>query len=93
EKRLTSEFVGPICILPSTYDNYGADYSDSNLLCLSCSPYPIVVFTCDICQINECIVLNPSVDQYYLCTINSINLPINENNSKIKLMIIDELKG
>ncbi|CAF5043440.1 unnamed protein product [Rotaria sp. Silwood1] len=48
EKRMTSEFVGPICILPSTYDNYGADYSDSNLLCLSCSPYPIVLFTCGI---------------------------------------------
>ncbi|CAF4464374.1 unnamed protein product, partial [Rotaria sp. Silwood2] len=93
EKRLTSEFVGPICILPSTFDNYGADHSHSNLICLSCSPYPIVIFTRDKCQINECIVLNPSIDQYYLFTIDSICLPINENNQTIKSIIVDELNS
>ncbi|CAF1236325.1 unnamed protein product [Rotaria sordida] len=93
EKRLTSEFVGPICILPSTFDNYGADHSHSSLICLSCTPYPIVLFTSDECQINECIVLNPSIDQYYLFTIDSISLPINENNQIIKSIIIDELNS
>ncbi|CAF4924225.1 unnamed protein product [Rotaria sp. Silwood1] len=93
EKRMTSEFVGPICILPSAFDNYGADHSHSSLICLSCLSYPIVIFTRDKCQINECIVLNPSIEQYYLFTIDSICLPINENNQIIKSMIVDKLNS
>lgn len=92
-KRISSEFVGPIRILPSTFDNYGADHSHSRFLCLSYSQFPIIVFTRDKCQINECIVLNPSIDEYDLFTIDLINLPKNENNQIIKSMIIDKLNS
>jgi hypothetical protein len=91
--RISSEFVGPVRILPSAFDNYGADYSHSSLLCLSYSEYPIVILIRDRCEINECIVVNPSPDEYYLYTINSISFPINENNQMIKRMINDKLNS
>lgn len=40
---------------------------------------------------NECIFLNPLLNDYHLFTIDSISLPINENNQIIKSMIIDKL--
>ncbi|CAF3299306.1 unnamed protein product [Rotaria socialis] len=93
EIEITSEFGDPIRILPSTHDNYGADHTHSNLICLSCSPFPIIIFTRDKCQIYECVFLNPTIDQYYLFTIDSISLPIDENNQIIKSMIIDKLNS
>ncbi|CAF1195543.1 unnamed protein product [Adineta steineri] len=95
EKRLSSEFIGPIRIYPSTYDNYGSDYSHSNILCLSCSQFPLVIFTNGKCQINQCIVLNPSINEYYLFTIDLINLPKIDNNNPqiIKSMINNKLNS
>ena len=92
-QNISSEFVGPIRILPSTFDNYGADHSHSSLLCLSSSQYPIVILTDNKCQINQCIVLNPSNNEFYLYTIDSIKLPINENNQIIKSLINDKLNS
>jgi hypothetical protein len=93
EDQLSSSFIGPILLIPSTFDNYGADYSHSHLLCLSNSDLIIVLFTHDKCEINQCIYLNPSIDNYYLYAIDSINFSINENNQLIKSMIIDKLNS
>ncbi|CAF3758731.1 unnamed protein product [Adineta steineri] len=95
EKRLSSEFIGPIRMYPSTYDNYGSDYSHSNILCLSCSQFPLVIFTNGKCQINQCIVLNPSINEYYLFTIDLVNLPKIDNNNPqiIKSMINNKLNS
>lgn len=89
EERILSSFIGPIVILPSRFDNYGADYSHSNLTCLSCSEFIIVVLTRNNSEINECILINPSKDEYYLFTIDLINL----SNNEIKTIIIDKLNS
>jgi hypothetical protein len=93
EEIISSEFVGPLRILPSRNDNYGGDHSHSRLLCLSCSNNPVVIFTRNNCSINECIYLNPSYNEYCLFTIDSISLSTNENNPTIKCLIIDQLNS
>jgi hypothetical protein len=93
EYQLSSSFIGPLRIFPSTFDNYGSDYNHSRLLCLSNCESIIILFTRDKCEINQCMYLNPSINDYYLYTIDSINLPNNENNRIIKSMIIDKLNS
>ncbi|CAF4605912.1 unnamed protein product [Rotaria socialis] len=87
--KIFEEFHGPICILPTTFNNYGADHGQSTFICLSNSMYPLVVITRDKCQMNQCVILSPSSNQYYLFTIDLICLPINQNGQIITSIIRD----
>lgn len=87
------KFIGPIVILPGTFNNYGSDYSHSHLVCLSNSEYPLIIFTNNKNEINQSIILNPKIEEYYLFTIDKINLIKNENNQFIKLIIKDKLNS
>ncbi|CAF4677996.1 unnamed protein product, partial [Rotaria socialis] len=87
--KIFEEFHGPICILPTTFNNYGADHGQSTFICLSNSMYPLVVITRDRCQMNQCVILSPSSNQYYLFTIDLICLPINQNGQIITSIIRD----
>lgn len=87
---LCNTFVGPIRIIPSRQDNYGANYTHSNIFCLSNKQNPIVILIRDRCQINEMILLNPDEDQYYLYTIDFIQMPTNQT---IEHVIIDQLNS
>ncbi|CAM2708763.1 unnamed protein product [Rotaria socialis] len=87
--KIFEEFHGPICILPTTFNNYGADHGQSTFICLSNSMYPLVVITRDKCQMNQCVILSPSSNQYYLFTIDLICLPINQNGQMITSIIRD----
>ncbi|UJR29834.1 hypothetical protein I4U23_017377 [Adineta vaga] len=94
ENYLYGEFIGPLRILPSTYNNYGSNYRHSKFLCLSCSENALVVFTPNLNELNQCILLNPSNETYCLYTIDSINLPkTSEKISLIKSMIKNPLNS
>jgi hypothetical protein len=49
----------------------------------------LIVFTRDKCQLNQCIILSPSINQYYLFTIDLISLPTNQNGQIITSIIQD----
>ena len=89
ENEISEEFQGPICILPSTFDNYGSDHNQSTFICLSNPTRPLVVFTRDRHQINQCILLSPSLNEYCLFDIDIISLPENQNQQLITLIIRD----
>ncbi|CAF1415297.1 unnamed protein product [Rotaria sordida] len=89
ENKISEEFQGPILILPSTFNNYGGDHGQSTFICLSNSNYPLVIFTHDKCQLNQSIILSPSLNQYCLFTIDLICLPTNENGQIITSIIRD----
>jgi len=89
ENEISKEFQGPIRILPSTFNNYGADHGQSTFICLSNLNCSFVVFTRDKCQLNQCIILSPSLNQYYLFTIDLICLPTNENGQILTSIIQD----
>jgi hypothetical protein len=93
ENKNFGEFQGPIRILPSTFDNYGADHGQSTFICLSNSIYPLVVFTRDNYQLNQCIILSPTINQYYLFTIDLISLPINQNGQILTSIIPDRFSS
>ncbi|CAF0960227.1 unnamed protein product [Adineta ricciae] len=94
ENSICGEFHGPLRILPPTYDNYGSNYSHSNFLCLSCSEKVLILLTRNICQINQCVLLNPSNDEFCLFTIDSIHLPkTDQMNLTIKSMIRNPLNS
>ncbi|CAF5221075.1 unnamed protein product, partial [Rotaria magnacalcarata] len=65
------------------------DHGQSTFICLSNSMYPLVVFTRDKCQMNQCVILSPASNQYYLFTIDLICLPINQNGQMITSIIRD----
>lgn len=90
DNKISGEFQGPIRILPSTFDNYGANHSQSTFICLSNSTSSFIVFTRDKYQLNQCIILSPSLNQYYLYTIDLISLPINSNGKLILTSIIQD---
>jgi len=89
ENDISGEFQGPIRILPSIFDNYGADHGQSTFICLSNSNSSLLVFTRDKYQLNQCIILSPSSNQYYLFTIDLISLPTNENGQILTTIIRD----
>ena len=89
ENKISGEFQGPLRILPSTFDNYGADHGQSTFICLSNSTYPIVIYTRDKSQLNQCIVLSPTVNLYNLFTIDLISLPTNQNGQILTTIIPD----
>jgi hypothetical protein len=83
ENIISGEFQGPIHILPSTLDNYGADHGQSTFICLSNSNFSLIIFTRDKTQLNQCLILSTTLNQYYLFTIDSISLPKNPNGQII----------
>ncbi|CAF0941914.1 unnamed protein product [Adineta steineri] len=89
-EKIVEEFQGPIRILPSTFDNYGVDHGQSTFICLSDSTCPLLVFTHDKCQLNQCIILSPSINQYYLFTIDSISLSTANQTGQIITSIIPD---
>ncbi|CAF4453365.1 unnamed protein product, partial [Adineta steineri] len=89
-QKIVEEFQGPIRILPSTFDNYGVDHGQSTFICLSDSTCPLLVFTHDKCQLNQCIILSPSINQYYLFTIDSISLSTANQTGQIITSIIPD---
>jgi hypothetical protein len=89
ENKISGDFQGPLRILPSTFNNYGADHGQSTFICLSNSTYPIVIFTRDKYQLNQCIILSPSLNEYYLFTIDLISLPANPNGHILTSIIPD----
>jgi hypothetical protein len=93
ENYISGEFQGPIRILPSTFDNYGADHGQSTFICLSNSNSPLVVFTRDKIQLNQCIILSPLLNQYYLFTIDLISLPTNQNGQILTSIIQDRFSS
>jgi len=89
ENEIFGEFQGPIRILPSTFNNYGADHGQSTFICLSNSNSSLIVFTRDKCQLNQCILLSQSFNQYYLYAIDLISLPTNQNGQILTSIIQD----
>ncbi|CAF1212508.1 unnamed protein product [Rotaria sp. Silwood1] len=89
ENKIFGEFQGPICILPSTFNNYGSDHGQTTFICLSNSIYPLLIYTRDKSKLNQCIILSPSKNQYYLYTIDLICLPTNQNGQIITSIIRD----
>jgi len=89
ENEISKEFQGPIRILPSTFNNYGADHGQSTFICLSNSNFPLIIFTHDKIQLNQCIILSPSLNQYYLFTIDLISLPTNSSGQILTSIIQD----
>ncbi len=88
QNKILGEFQHPIRILPSTFDTYGAHHGQSTFICLSNSTYPLVVLTRDNYRLNQCLILSPSVNQYYLFTIDSVktintNVYVNIDSPKI----------
>lgn len=75
----TTEFQGPLRILPSTFDNYGADHGQSTFLCLSNNKYPLLISTRDHCHFNQSIVLSSSTG-FSLYTIDTISLKKNSTS-------------
>ncbi len=65
EELVVHLLVQLFVLFPSRFDNYGADHSHSRLLCLSGSQFPIKILIRDTCEINEFVVVNPSIDEYY----------------------------
>jgi hypothetical protein len=71
-------FVGPLPLVPSRFDNYGADYGQSKFVCLSCcssDDCPLVLVSNARDEINEFVVLNPSVGHFCLFNIGKILMP------------------
>jgi hypothetical protein len=77
ENKISRDFQGPLRILPSTF------------ISLSNSTFPIVIFTRDKYQLNQCIILSPSLNEYYLFTIDLISLPANPNGHILTSIIPD----
>lgn len=90
KNEIYEEFHGPLCILPSTYNNYGVEHGQSTFICLSNSISSLIVFTHDKYQLNQCIILSPSINQYNLYTIDSISLPKTSNGQQILTRIISD---
>lgn len=87
------EFQGPICILPSTLNNYGVEHGQSTFICLSNSIIPLIIFTHDKFQLNQSLLLSPSLNQYKLFTIDSFYLPTKEFGKIIKLIVKDRFNS
>ena len=83
-----TSFTGPLRILPSSYDNYGADHSHSKMNCFCLNEIPVVMFTNGRNCLNECILLNPVENEYYLFAIDSICL---SNENLIQSIVFDRL--
>ena len=88
---MKSKFVGPAEIFPNRADNYRSNYVRSTVCCLSSSPFPMVLFSDDRCQINQCLIFNPSIDEYHLFTFDSIDIKTKENHQSIKSIVVDPL--
>ncbi len=89
ENLISSDFQGPIRILPSTFDNYGADRGQSTFFCLTRSNSPLLIFTRDRCQLNQCILLSPLNNPHCLFTIDSISFPTDQLGQMVTTMIED----
>jgi len=89
KNEINKDFQGPICILPSTFDNYGSDHGQSTFICLSESKSPLIIFTRDQIQLHQSLILNPSSSQYNLYTIENISLPTSQTGQILTTFIKD----
>ena len=87
---LHGEFQGPIRILPSTFDNYGIDHGQSTLISLINNEIPLLIFTRDRCQLNQCLVLSSSTNQFNLFTIDTISFSKNSSGDHFIERIIED---
>ncbi|CAF0907463.1 unnamed protein product [Adineta ricciae] len=83
KNHIDEDFHGPIRILPSAFDNYGAGQNQSTLVCLAPSSCPLAIFTPNRTQIHQCMILSPSINQHHLFTIDCLTFP----NSDLGLII------
>lgn len=87
---LHGEFQGPIRILPSTFDNYGIDHGQSTFISLKNNPIPLLIFTRDRCQLNQCLVLSSSMNEFNLFTIDTISFAKNSSSDHFIERIIED---
>lgn len=90
DQPIHDEFQGPIRILPSTFDNYGIDHGQSRFVSLTHNELSVLIFTRDRCQLNECVVLSSSTNEFNLFTIDTISFTKNSSSEHfIETMIKD----
>ena len=84
------EFRGPLRILPSQFDNYGCDYSQSTLISLSTKSSPVIIFSANRRrQLDQCLLLCSSDREYSLFTIDALHLNENIADGSIESVLPD----